>query len=313
MSTFDDLKYNQTLLGNARDIQNYLSSNNILSKCAESYTASNPPNQYWTIRYVRINQNVGKYLHLKQIEVVDISGTNIARPSIERPTSTVTAFQSSTYHINNDASKVINGSNDNTNFSQTLNGNNEFIELDLGSELKISSINVHNRANCDDSCKNLLNGAILKLSDTNKVEVARFTLTANFFQRFSITDLQSTICLTKDSGSSKYTLYGDTTSNDLPDGLINDTYTLQNLQSLQEMNPSYFFNVNWGHKDDHDNNMNMYNTMVSKRSNLDKKMQSLYADENNSDTQVMYQSAVFTNLSWTILATSVLYFLFVKL
>ena len=62
----------------------------------------------------------------------------------------------------------------------------------------------------------------------------------------------------------------------------------------------------------HTTEMNKYITMKNKRKDLDRKMREIY-DEKNSDTYVMFDNSVYTNLAWTVLATSVLYYLFVKL
>ena len=62
----------------------------------------------------------------------------------------------------------------------------------------------------------------------------------------------------------------------------------------------------------HTTEMDKYITMKNKRKDLDRKMREIY-DEKNSDTYVMFDNSVYTNLAWTVLATSVLYYLFVKL
>lgn len=62
----------------------------------------------------------------------------------------------------------------------------------------------------------------------------------------------------------------------------------------------------------HTNNINLYTQMKSSRNDLDNKMRSLYED-GYTDNQIFNENAVLINLSWTIAATCVLYFLFVKL
>lgn len=59
-------------------------------------------------------------------------------------------------------------------------------------------------------------------------------------------------------------------------------------------------------------NINLYSTMKSKRGSLDTKMRELYEDE-NTDTQSMFENSIYANLSITVLATCLLYLLFVKL
>lgn len=62
-----------------------------------------------------------------------------------------------------------------------------------------------------------------------------------------------------------------------------------------------------------------YNDMISKqrenrikRDGLDRKMQSIYETE-NSDVIMRYDNSVYTTLIWTVMTTSILYFLFIKL
>lgn len=64
--------------------------------------------------------------------------------------------------------------------------------------------------------------------------------------------------------------------------------------------------------DYHPDQMSKYKSMKQKRKDLDNKMRELYANE-YTDNQLMYDSSVYVNLAWTVLATSVLYYLFVKL
>jgi hypothetical protein len=66
------------------------------------------------------------------------------------------------------------------------------------------------------------------------------------------------------------------------------------------------------HFDNHTEKMNEYMNMKKTRKDLDRKMREIY-DEKNSDTYMMFDNSVYTNLAWTVLATSVLYYLFVKL
>lgn len=71
-------------------------------------------------------------------------------------------------------------------------------------------------------------------------------------------------------------------------------------------------NVHSGFKTDHPNNIGKYKSMKNKRKELDRKMRELY-DESNSDVNLLLDNSVYVNLAWTVLATSVLYYLFVKL
>jgi len=62
----------------------------------------------------------------------------------------------------------------------------------------------------------------------------------------------------------------------------------------------------------HSDNINLYTNMKTKRNSLDTKMRELYEDE-NTDNQLMYENTAYANLSLTIFATCMLYFLFTKL
>lgn len=71
-------------------------------------------------------------------------------------------------------------------------------------------------------------------------------------------------------------------------------------------------NVHSGFNIDHPDNITKYKNMKSKRKDLDLKMRELY-DQSNSDVNLLFDNSVYVNLAWTVLATSVLYYLFVKL
>ena len=71
-------------------------------------------------------------------------------------------------------------------------------------------------------------------------------------------------------------------------------------------------NVHSGFNSDHPSNITKYKTMKNKRKELDWKMREIY-DQSNSDVNLLFDNSVYVNLAWTVLATSVLYYLFVKL
>lgn len=58
--------------------------------------------------------------------------------------------------------------------------------------------------------------------------------------------------------------------------------------------------------------VNTHSNIKTKRNNLDMKMRELYENEYN-DKQLLYDHSVYFTLAWTVLATSVLYYIFVKL
>jgi hypothetical protein len=63
---------------------------------------------------------------------------------------------------------------------------------------------------------------------------------------------------------------------------------------------------------DHPDKVKQYREMKRTRRGLDRKMRELYENE-YTDNQLLYDNSVYVNLAWTVLATSVLYYLFVKL
>lgn len=71
-------------------------------------------------------------------------------------------------------------------------------------------------------------------------------------------------------------------------------------------------NVHSGFIEEHPTNITNYKAMKDKRKELDWKMRELY-DQSNSDVNLLFDNSVYVNLAWTVLATSVLYYLFVKL
>jgi hypothetical protein len=73
--------------------------------------------------------------------------------------------------------------------------------------------------------------------------------------------------------------------------------------------------LNWNNS----NYSNAYNSLITThgniiatRSDLDRKMDSLY-NSKKDDTSLELQNSVYTTLFWTVLATSLLYFLFIHL
>lgn len=57
-----------------------------------------------------------------------------------------------------------------------------------------------------------------------------------------------------------------------------------------------------------------YNSLLTKRQKLDTKMQELYSNERSgNDAQIQTDSAMYGALLWTVLATSLVYYVFIKL
>jgi hypothetical protein len=96
--------------------------------------------------------------------------------------------------------------------------------------------------------------------------------------------------------------------------LIGNSDKVGNYEDFkQDLSDVYHAMYTNSHFDDHHTNkMNEYMKTKKKRKDLDRKMREIY-DEKNSDTYMMFDNSVYTNLAWTVLATSVLYYLFVKL
>lgn len=84
-----------------------------------------------------------------------------------------------------------------------------------------------------------------------------------------------------------------------------------NLQDISDVQLSFanIANDKWSGNDD---TLSQYRENKKKRTELDLKMQELYEFGEN-DRQIMFDNSVYTTLAWTVLATSVLYYLFVKL
>ena len=148
--------------------------------------------------------------------------------------------------------------------------------------------------------------------------------------------LNERICMKKTSGVQGLTYAywdGNTMSKTLTNysGYINDaadiSYSYQTLQTKVYQSASNYDYANYRYDlteisnnlvDDtsfntyHKATANLYTQMKSTRQDLDNKMRSLYED-GYSDTDIHYENAVMVNLTCTVLATCVLYFIFVKL
>jgi len=65
-------------------------------------------------------------------------------------------------------------------------------------------------------------------------------------------------------------------------------------------------------QNDFSNNIySVHQDVLQKRNELDNKMRDMYA--NNSDASIHFDNALYTNMLFTVIVTSVLYYLFVKL
>lgn len=117
------------------------------------------------------------------------------------------------------------------------------------------------------------------------------------------------------SGVSYYTVGSDNiyTTGNIYAKLVNDASDYSTMaefaQDLVDISNAL---ISTDFSDYHPDQMSKYKSMKQKRKDLDNKMRELYANE-YTDNQMMYDSSVYVNLAWTVLATSVLYYLFVKL
>ena len=95
--------------------------------------------------------------------------------------------------------------------------------------------------------------------------------------------------------------------------LVTNTSSYSNLDDFtQDLTDLSYALASNDFSDIHPDKVNQYRVMKRKRKELDNKMRELYENE-YTDNQLMYDNSVYVNLAWTVLATSVLYYLFVKL
>lgn len=109
-----------------------------------------------------------------------------------------------------------------------------------------------------------------------------------------------------DIGNGNNLTYGDLKSKIMTSPLdYTETEFVADLTDLKRLvngsyDPSFNYIIN-----QHENNK-------KKQNELDFKMRELYEEE-KSDTKILYDNSVFLTMTYTVLATSLLYYLFVKL
>ena len=95
--------------------------------------------------------------------------------------------------------------------------------------------------------------------------------------------------------------------------LVTNTSSYTNLDDFtQDLTDLSYALASNDFSDTHPSKVRDYREMKRTRRGLDRKMRELYENE-YTDNQMMYDNSVYVNLAWTVLATSVLYYLFVKL
>ena len=173
---------------------------------------------------------------------------------------------------------------------------------DVNDLLRNCASHYSNSLNDNSVCANSTNGNVYYHQNTDPVSFNTLTY-SNFINDFSLN--------TYDDGSGKmiYT-YGNIYAKLVTDAQgFNDDINVF-AQDLTDISAG--LNVHSGFNTDHPNNITKYKTMKNKRKELDWKMRELY-DQSNSDVNLLFDNSVYVNLAWTVLATSVLYYLFVKL
>lgn len=88
-----------------------------------------------------------------------------------------------------------------------------------------------------------------------------------------------------------------------------------NLQKLQNMITSSEFLTNDEYQTEYNNILTQFQQIITLRQDLDMKLRELYSLNNSAGTiyKTYVDSTVYSNILWTVLATSVVYFIFIKL
>lgn len=89
---------------------------------------------------------------------------------------------------------------------------------------------------------------------------------------------------------------------------VDDEHIRQIMQDIHDLSGSL---QRAQHAGTYSDTINIQRENRIKRDALDRKMQSLYEQE--SDVTMRYDNSVYTTLIWTVMTTSILYYLFIKL
>lgn len=129
-------------------------------------------------RYIRI-EGVNTYIHVQEIEVYDHRNVNIARGlRYPRVTQSSQGWSGHPNYITDGDKRWRRWPNSN----HTHRGGRQWVQIDLGSDKKISRIVVYNRPDC---CRGRLNGCKLFINNAANVRVSKkMTLTSSRTQTF---------------------------------------------------------------------------------------------------------------------------------
>lgn len=105
----------------------------------------------------------------------------------------------------------------------------------------------------------------------------------------------------------------DKSMNDLRDEINSATLTYTNYSDFQTDVNDLSTGINSSTtQDEHDDLLNNHSKVKKLRNELDQKMREIY-EADDTDIQIMDNSSSYITLTWTVLAISLLYYLFRKL
>jgi len=146
------------------------------SEQAAAAAAAPSPDHSLSIKIVRVKNCPGKPLHMQQVQVFDVAGSNVA---------TIGTSSQSTTGWDGDASRTIDGDTNPDaewpNAGHTQSGPNEFWQVELPAPTLVTRIVVFNRADC---YQDRLEGACLQALDDLGRVLAEFTLSGDRSQTF---------------------------------------------------------------------------------------------------------------------------------
>ena len=117
------------------------------------------------VRFVRLtNDPAGGILQLSEVEAVDAAGVNVARGKPCSASSTLDQFR---------CENIVDGIAVGAFFASAGDAPGEFVEVDLGADVELAGVRVHNR---DDSTGARMEGQQLLLLDSSRGRVAAFSL-----------------------------------------------------------------------------------------------------------------------------------------
>jgi hypothetical protein len=149
----------------------------IVSKLPQLIKTLAATNPYKAIRYLRIEHSK-QHIHVQEIEVYDQNG--------EKVTIANTAVSSSSTINRGDNCLIVDGNIAENkpwpNSCHTGNGEHEWVEIDLGSELSVSRIIIYNRP--DSGQDRLINATLNCLDSAKKCAASKLALTSERKQCF---------------------------------------------------------------------------------------------------------------------------------